>query len=78
VKNPFPHIPRLQKTLGNPKKQKTHRENKREISTWIKFLGNKTKPTKKGKQERKKERNKKKSTPRKKLRLSTPQKQHNR
>jgi hypothetical protein len=67
VKNPFPHIPRLQKTLGNPKKQKTHRENKRERSTWIKFLGNKTKPTKKGKQERKKERKKeKKKHPKKK------------
>jgi hypothetical protein len=58
VKNPFPHTPRLQKTLGNPKNKKTRRENKRERSTWIKFLGNKTKPTKKGK---KKER-KKKST----------------
>jgi len=75
VKNPFPHIPRLQKTLGNPKKQKTHGENKRERSTWIKFLGNKTKPTKKGKKERKKE---KKAPQEKKLRLSTPQKQHNR
>ncbi len=56
VKNPFPHIPTLHKTLGNPKNtKKTRRENKRERSTWIKFLGNKTKPTKKGKKERNQE-----------------------
>jgi hypothetical protein len=32
VKNPFPHIPRLQKTLGNPKKftKNPQREQKRE------------------------------------------------
>jgi len=76
VKNPFPHIPRLQKTLGNPpktkkKNKKTRRGNKRERSTWIKFLGNKTKPTKK-REKRKKKKAPKKKTP---IKYTT---QHNR
>lgn len=59
VKNPFPHIPRLQKTLGNPKKKQKNpqREQKRE-KHMDQILGKQNKTNKK----RKKERKKKKST----------------
>jgi hypothetical protein len=68
VKNPFPHIPRLQKTLGNPKKTKNpQREQKRE-KHMDQILGKQNKTNKKRetrKKERKKEKKKhpKKKTP---------------
>jgi hypothetical protein len=45
------------------KNKKTRRENKRERSTWIKFLGNKTKPTRNGKKKERKKKAPKKKTP---------------